>query len=116
MAQINPNLEKNKRPIAITVICVLGAIGAILSIPAIFSGIGGYVGEWYPPYLLVNAIIGIVCMVGFWKMKKWAAYMYAGFSILNQIILLSAGLWSIQSLILPAIVVAIALSHLKNMD
>lgn len=111
----NQEIEK-KRPTAITVICVLGFIGAAFTIPLIFSDISGQIGSWYPPYLGLSAIIGLVSMIGLWQMKKWAAYTYTGFVGLNQIVLLTMGVWNVIALIIPAIVVGIALSHVKKMD
>jgi hypothetical protein len=54
-------------------------------------------------------------MVGLWMMKKWAAYLYTGFVLLNQIVLLAMGVWNIMAFIIPAIVVGIALYHVKKM-
>jgi hypothetical protein len=48
-------------------------------------------------------------------MKKWAAYGYTGLSLLNQVILLALGLWSIPALILPAIFAVICLMNLSKM-
>lgn len=114
--KVNEKPEEKNRPTAITVICVIGFIGAAFTIPLIFSDIAGHIGSWYPPYLGLSAIIGFVCMVGLWQMKKWAAYTYTGFVGLNQIVLLIMGVWNIMALIIPAIVVGIALSHLNKMD
>ncbi len=105
-----------KRPTAITVICVLGFIGAAFTIPMIFSDIAGQVGSWYPPYLGLSAVIGLVCMLGLWKMKKWAAYTYTGFVALNQIVLFTMGVWNLMALIIPGIVIGIALAHINKMD
>lgn len=55
-------------------------------------------------------------MIGLWKMKKWAAFAYTGFSALNQIVLLAMGVWNIMALIIPGIVVGIALAHINKMD
>ncbi|WP_035091036.1 hypothetical protein [Aquimarina macrocephali] len=114
--QTNEAGNNKKRPTAITVICVLGFIGAAFTIPMIFSDIAGQVGSWYPPYLGLSAVIGLVCMLGLWKMKKWAAYMYTGFVALNQIVLLAMGVWNIMALIIPGIVIGIALAHINKMD
>ena len=114
--QVNEKQEEKKRPTAITVICVLGFIGAAFTIPLIFSDIAGQIGSWYPLYLGLSAIIGLVCMVGLWQMKKWAAYTYTGFVGLNQIVHLTMGVWNVMALLIPAIVVGIALTHLKKMD
>ena len=97
-------------------ICVIGFIGGAFSIPMIFSDIAGQFGSWYPPYLGLSAVLGLVCMIGLWKMKKWAAYTYTGFVALNQVVLLAMGVWNIMALIIPGIVIGIALTHVNKMD
>jgi hypothetical protein len=116
---INKQLfEKNegmKRPTAIAIICVLGFVGAAVTIPLIFSDKARQIGSWYPPYLAFSAAIGFVCMLGLWRMKKWAAYSYAGLAGLTQIVLFTMRVWSIMALIIPLTVVGIALAHVKKM-
>jgi len=114
--QTNEAGNNKKRPTAITVICVIGFIGATFNIPMIFSDIAGQIGSWYPPYLGLSAVLGLVCMIGLWKMKKWAAYTYTGFVALNQVVLLAMGVWNIMALIIPGIVIGIALAHVNKMD
>ena len=109
-------IVKNKRPTAITVICILGFIGAAFTIVLLFTDIAEEVGDWYPPYLTLTSILGFVCMVGLWQMKKWAAYTYTGLVGLNQIVLLAMGVWGFGSIFIPAIVVGIALSNVKKMN
>lgn len=109
-------LHEKKRPTSITVICVLGFIGAALIIPVIFSGVAKQIGSWYPSYLALTSIVGLVCMIGLWQMKKWAAYTYTGFMVINQIVLWTMGIWNVMALIIPGIVVAITLANLKKMD
>ncbi len=106
-----------QRPTAITVICVLGFIGAAITIPlAMFSASSGLLPGWYTPYLLLSAAVGLACMIGMWKMKKAAALGYVAFTGVNQLILLVAGMWSIGSLVIPAVVCGIALSNLNKME
>ena len=105
----------NKRPKSITVICVIGFIGVLITIPIIFSSIAKQIGVWYPPYLGLSSVIGLACMIGLWKMKKWAAYTYTGFVGLNQIVLLAMGVWNIMALAIPAIVIFFALKHSPKM-
>ena len=40
--------QTTARPVAITVICILGFIGAALAIPLIFSAAAREIGAWYP--------------------------------------------------------------------
>lgn len=108
--------EKPERPASITVICVVGFIGALFAVPLIFSPLARMIGSWYPPYLAFSCVVGFVCMVGLWKMKKWAVYIYTGFVLLNQIVLLSMGVWNVFALIIPAIVIVIAIKNLPKMS
>jgi hypothetical protein len=104
-----------QRPAAITVICILGFIGAALTIPLIFSSVASAIGAWYPPYLGLSAIIGLVCMIGLWQMRKWAVYLYTAFCVLNQVVLMAMGVWTIFALLIPAIVIAIGFAYISKM-
>lgn len=108
-------MEK-KRPVAITVIAIIGFIGAILVIPVIFSEAAQSIGAWYPPYLGLSALIGLVCMVGLWMMKKWGVIVYALFVVINQIVLSLMGVWNIFALVIPAIVIIVGFSYFSRMD
>ena len=105
-----------QRPTAITVICILGFIGAALSIPLIFSSTAAGIGSWYPPYLGFSAVVGLICMIGLWKMKKWAVFAYTALVVINQVVLFSMGVWNPFALLLPAIVIAIAFAYLSRMS
>ena len=112
---MNETTEKAKRPTSITVICVLGFVGVLIVVPLIFSSIARQIGPWYPPYLGFSAVTGLVCMVGLWKMRKWAAYAYTGFVALNQVVLLAMGVWNVMALLIPAIVIFFALKNISKM-
>jgi hypothetical protein len=103
------------RPVPITVICVLSAIGVLFAIPLLFSEAARSIGAWYPPYLALSAIVGGACAVGFWIMRKWAAYLYIAMFVVNQIVMLAMGIWSVFALVIPLIVVVIACVYLPRM-
>jgi hypothetical protein len=113
---MNEIKKKTRRPVSITVICVIGFIGALVTFPMVFSPAAKQIGAWFPPYLLFSAVTGLVCMVGLWMMKKWAAFTYTGFVVLNQIVSFSMGVWNIMALILPAIVILISLKNVSKMS
>ncbi|MCJ7546724.1 MAG: hypothetical protein MUP30_07870 [Deltaproteobacteria bacterium] len=113
---MNETTEKAKRPTAITVICVISFLGTLITIPIIFSSIARQIGAWYPPYLAFSVVVGLVCMVGLWMMKKWAAYAYTGFVGINQVVLLAMGVWNIKALLIPGIVIFFALKHVAKMS
>ena len=107
---------KSKRPLAITIICVIVSIGILLTLPMIFSQASLNIGSWYPLFLGFSTILGFVCMIGLWKMKKWGVFIYTIFVAINQILLYSLNLWNYMALLIPAIVIGIGFYYLKEMD
>jgi glycerol-3-phosphate acyltransferase PlsY len=112
---MNEITEETKRPTSITVICVIGFFGALLTVPLIFSPLAQQVGAWYPPYLGFSAVVGLACMIGLWMMKKWSAYTYTGLVALNQVVMLAMGVWNILALLIPAVVIFFALKNVPKM-
>ena len=106
---------KSGRPASITIICIIGFLGALITVPLIFTVITHQVHTWYPLYLVFSFVVRVVCLVGLWMMKKWAAYTYTGFAILNQFALFPAGRWNILDLLIPAVVIFFALKNLSKM-
>ena len=104
------------RPVAITVICILGFIGVAVSLPLIFSATAAGIGSWYPPFLGLSTVGGLICMIGLWKMKKWAVFLYTALVVVCQIVLLSMGLWSAFSFLVPLIIIAIGFAYLSKMS
>jgi hypothetical protein len=104
------------RPVVITVICILGFIGAALTIPLIFSNAAQSIGSWYPPYLGASAVIGLICMIGLWKMKKWSVFVYTLMVVVNQVVLFSMGVWNPFALLIPIIIIAIGFANLSKMS
>lgn len=104
-----------KRPISITLICIVGFIGAVLVIPVIFSPIAEQVGAWYPPYLGFTALAGLISLIGLWLMRKWGVYFYTALTILNQIVTLVMGVWNFMVLLVPLIIVVISWLHVSKM-
>jgi hypothetical protein len=104
-----------ERPVVITIICVLGLIGALPSAVVAFTETARQIAPWYPALLGVSTVVGAACMVGLWFMRKWAVYTYTAFAVIVQAIMLATGLWSPLALILPAIVIAAMFFYLPRM-
>jgi hypothetical protein len=105
-----------QRPVAITVICILGFIGAALSIPLIFSSAASNIGGWYPPFLGLSAVVGLICMIGLWMMKKWAVFLYTAMCVAIQVVLFAMHIWTPFSLLFPVIIIAIGFAYLSRMS
>ena len=108
------NHAQVERPTVITVICVLMALGAVVTVPMVFMAASQLPG-WYTPFVLASAAVGLVCMVGLWTMRKWSVYLYTAMTLIGQVVLFSTGLWVAQSIIVPAIAIAVMFSQLGKM-
>jgi hypothetical protein len=107
----------SERPVAITVICVISAIGIVLSIIGLLSGSAMLtaIAAWYPFWAAASIIVGAVCTYGLWMMQKWALFLYTAMFVVNQIILLMLGAWSIFGLVIPLVVLVICWSYQARM-
>ncbi len=105
-----------KRPGIITVICVIGFVGALFTIPFIFSDTAKMISSWYPIYVAFSVIVGLVSMVGLWMMKKWGIITYTSFVGINQVVLIIFSVWNIFAIIIPGIIIAIGFSKFKEME
>ncbi|MGZ5011366.1 MAG: hypothetical protein ACXV74_10445 [Methylobacter sp.] len=113
---MNEIIETTERPISITIICVIGFIGALMAVPLIFSPIAQQIGFGYQLYIGLSSFMGLVCMIGLWMMKKWAIYTYTGLVVLNQIVFLAMGIWSAMAVLAPAVVIFFAFKHISKMS
>ncbi|MEK6833731.1 MAG: hypothetical protein AABY32_06840 [Nanoarchaeota archaeon] len=106
-----------KRPAIITVICIIGFIGLlfVVSMIFVFSDAVKSIGAWYLPYLAFSAVVGLVCFIGLWMMKKWSIIAYTIFVVINQVVMISMNVWNILALIIPGIIIVIGFLNYKEM-
>jgi len=113
------NLEK--RPIAITLISVLGIIYSIFIIYFLYyvSSLKLETFNMIYLFLIFYLLWLFICMIGLWKMKSWAVYIYIGGTIawhfLNGFIN-DKYEFSFYILFIQAIIISILLKYLKKMD
>jgi hypothetical protein len=116
MAQVGVDASAARaRPVAITVICVIGFIGIVATFFIMFSEAARALAPWYLPLLAVSAVIGLASFIGLWMMRRWGLYLYTALSAVVQAILLTGGLWQPTSLLLPAIVIGIGFYYAGKM-
>ncbi|RLC26897.1 MAG: hypothetical protein DRH21_00750 [Deltaproteobacteria bacterium] len=112
----NNESEDTQRPNIITIMCALYIFGSLFTIIAPFSEAAWSIGFWYPPYLAFSAVISLICIYGFWEMKKWSIMLYLIFIAVNQLVIQTMGLWTPASLIIPSVVVIVVLSEYRKMS
>ena len=116
--QDSPLKSKNEsrntqRPNIITIMCALYIFHVIGIIFAPFSDKAWSIGFWWPPYLGFSAVIILICIYGFWEMKKWSIMLYLTFVAVNQIVMHTIG--RSATLIIPGIILLVVLSQYRKM-
>lgn len=107
--------QKN-RPVGIVVICVLMLLGLIATLSLTVSDYKANGLNTSTAVLTISAGISTKCMVGFWMMKRWAVFIYTGLVLINQLLLLIYGGWTIIQFAIPAIVLIVLYRNINKMD
>ena len=107
-------METN-RPTIITILCAwltLGAIGNIFFIPLVFRERE----MWYQALAVTGWLVGIVTIIGLWKMKRWAFFLYTVFNIAGIVLLWILGIRHFESIFYPAVVIGIMYSQYSKLN
>jgi hypothetical protein len=108
---MNDNPPATEHYFAIKVICVIAFINASQMITLVFSPVTKHLGFLFPALFVISVIVSLVCVVGLWLLKKWAAITYMAVLICNQLALMAMGYWEITALIMPAVIFAVLYKH-----
>ena len=104
-----------KRPLSISIICVLGFIASLFAIAQTLMFFPSIVGVWVPFLVVIASFVTMINLSGLWLMKRWAAYTFVSFFVINQFLLVILGAWRISSFISPAIATLFVLMHTERM-
>jgi hypothetical protein len=113
---------ESKRPLLITIFCIVGFIGAVfvalgLFIPAISQSLAQQYGASFIVVTFISLVLGLAGLIGMWLMRKWGVYAYTAMAVLSIGYGLIAGLsGGILSYIIPVVVVITGFAYLKRMD
>ena len=111
------NFLAAERPVAITVCCILGFIGAITSIPLALTESSLELGSWYPVLQICSNLLLGIAMTGLWYMKRWSVYLYVALTVFTLSILVTlAGPGMLAGAILPMIWIAVMLRYFHRMN
>ena len=110
-----------KRPAIITIICILGFLGAIMMLLTLLSASARTQmiqeeGAIIMPFLMSIFIFWVAGMIGYWKMKRWGVYLYCVMAVIS----IGGGfLFDLQtgtfSYLMPIIVIGVGLIYFKRM-
>ena len=114
----------NKRPILVTIICILGFVGVPLTIlmsvstmiPSVASVIGQVIPLWYSIFGIILAFLYLIGLIFIWKMKKWALIYYTGLAVIDYIIMFSIGIGSYIMLGITVVIIGLLWTQFRKMS
>lgn len=77
-----------KRPLLLTIVCVLGYIWIVFSLPGVFSPAIKKLGDWYPALFGLLVAASFISYVGVWHMKRWGVNLFIITFFVKEMILI----------------------------
>lgn len=112
---------KVKRPAIITGLCMVGFLGCVVVFLALLlpstrnEGVKRY-GSWFPLLTGFFDLIGLLALIGYWKMRKWGVYLYLVLTLAGLVYAIFADVRvSIVNYLLPVALIVAGFAYLKRM-
>ncbi|NNG14680.1 MAG: hypothetical protein HKM22_05920 [Gammaproteobacteria bacterium] len=101
------------RAAPISAICFIWVLLTVFQLYQLFL-IAAELPTWSKLYIIGIATTSLIAIAGIWQMKKWGLMLFIGMFVLNQAVALVQGQWHINTLLLPLLVIAVAIAHIKQ--
>lgn len=96
------------RPIPITVICAVGFLFLLYSL--------ANVNDFLDSFVEFSSIVTLASLIGIWKMKKLALYIYSSVFMVNQFVAVYLEHWVVQSTFVPLAIIGITAFYHNKMN
>ncbi|HEY1037262.1 MAG TPA: hypothetical protein VGE62_01625 [Candidatus Paceibacterota bacterium] len=110
----------NKRPILITLLCILITLGTLGILYGFFTGgfppAGETVPEWFKVSTGLLSVSYLAAIALLWKMQKRGAELYIATTIVGDTLGVIAGFGTLDAFLVPIIFIAIMLFYYKRMS
>lgn len=88
-----------KRPIILSVICIIGFLWIVFTFPGMFSPATKKLGDWVPAVYGLIIALSFISFIGVWNMKRWGVEMYIGVFFAKQVFFLLTNQMEISAVI-----------------
>lgn len=102
------------RPGPVTAICFIWTLVTVFQLYQ-FSRVMAEVPTWAMFYVIAISAASLAGIAGIWQMKKWGLMVFVGTLAVNQAFALAQGQWHINSLLIPALVIAVGVAHFRQL-
>lgn len=105
-----------KRPVLLTIVCILGFIWIVFSFPGVFSPSVKRLGDWYPALFGILASLNFISFIGVWYMKRWGVNLYVITFFAKEMILVIVDDLSYAGIIFSLFFIFSMMFFYKRMD
>ena len=105
-----------KRPALITVVCIIGFIWIVFSLPAVFSPSVKKLGDWYPALFGLIVASSFISYIGVWHMKRWGASLFIITFFIKEILLILINDVNYVGIVLSVFFISVMMAYYKRMD
>jgi hypothetical protein len=105
-----------KRPLLISILCIMGFTWVISSFPGIFSPAIKKLGDFYPALLGLIVATTFISLIGIWHMKRWGLNLYIIVFFSKQLFLILTNDTNVFAIVVSIIFIAFMLPYYKRMD
>lgn len=80
-----------------------------------FSKVSTSMPEWFGAYYIGLCVAQLIAIAGFWQMRKWGVLVFTSTVVVEQAMLINFIGFNPASLLLPAIVLMVGMTHYNSM-
>lgn len=108
--------KERKRPVLISIVCILGYIWITYSFPSVFSPSVKKLGDWFPALFGLIVACTFISFIGVWHMKKWGVQLFAITFFVKTILLVWIDDLNYVGLVFSVLFISAMLSFYRRMD
>ena len=105
-----------KRPALITIVCIIGFIWVVFSLPAVFSPSIKKLGDWYPALFGLIVAAGFISYIGVWHMKRWGCSLFIITFFIKEILLILINDLNYVGIVVSLFIISAMVAYYKRMD
>lgn len=105
-----------KRPVLISIVCILGFIWIVFSFPSVFAPSLKKMGDWYPALFGILVAISFISYIGLWHMKRWGVQLFLISFFIKEALLFLINDVSIPGIAFSIFFILSMLPFYKRMD
>lgn len=108
-----------KRPTVITVVCVIGFAAFAVNVfyvSSLYPLMTATYGDWYGPVWVISLGLTVTALIGYWMMKRWGVFLYAGGFLVGTIVGLVSGIpFTLIGVLVPTGISLVGFVNFKKM-